>query len=98
MNQKTATLMSSCADESGPPTQPPEARNPSDAAKATLWRIYQWCIAPPRLKSYSRPQFTGESSVARAARIRRTQAAVDELFGKPDPEEACFRRFWDPGV
>jgi hypothetical protein len=56
--------------------------------------IARWLFAPPKLGAYATVDRSHESAMARAARIRRTQEAVDELFAAPGPEEASFARFW----
>jgi hypothetical protein len=88
MTDPILTLVCDRDDEGGPivPT-----RHPLGTAKAVLDAVVRWCLAPPKQPAYVPAE---ESANARAARIRRAQDAVDELFARPSPEEACFDRFW----
>ena len=94
MNEPAPALLSDDATDGGAPKQIRAVRTPVGAAKAILEAIGRWCSAPPKLKAYVASDPTQEDDGARAARMKRTQDAVDALFAAPDPEEASLARFW----
>jgi hypothetical protein len=59
--------------------------------------IVNWFLTSPSPQAYVRTNTSQESASSRAARIRRNQEAVNELFASPGPDEACFARFWGAG-
>jgi hypothetical protein len=95
MTDPILTLVCDRGNAGGPSSEPiASMRQPLAVPKAVLYAIGRWCLAPPKLRAYAPAQ---ECANARAARIRRAQDAVDELFARPSPEEACFARFWGFG-
>ena len=66
-------------------------------ARRATRAIVDWFFASPSPQAYVRTDTSLESASSRAARIRRNQEAVDELFAAPGPEEACLARFWGAG-
>jgi len=95
MTDPILTLVFDSDNEGGPSSGPiVSTRHPLGAVKAVLYAIARWCLAPPRLPEYAPDDLSQGCANARAARIRRAQDAVDELFAAPSPEEASFARFW----
>ena len=93
MNEPTLTL----ASDGAPAVAPSSLKmTPQRGVLTRLFGGIARCVfAPPKLGAYA--IVPHESAMARAARIRRTQEAVDELFAAPGPEEASFARFWGGG-
>jgi hypothetical protein len=53
-----------------------------------------WFLTSPSPQAYMRSDTPRESASSRAARIRRNQEMVDELFAEPGPDASAFARFW----
>jgi hypothetical protein len=52
--------------------------------------IVNWFLTSPSPQAYVRTDTAHESASSRAARIRRNQEMVDELFAEPGPDVSAF--------
>jgi hypothetical protein len=56
-------------------------------AKAALRACGAWFLVPPKLPTYPPIDYSQEPGAARAVRLRRIQAAVDDLLAPPGPDD-----------
>ena len=56
--------------------------------------IVNWFLTSPSPQAYMHADTSHESASSRAARIRRNQEMVDELFAEPGPDVSAFMRCW----